>query len=161
MFYKSIKKMLILFSLSFAIILTGCQTKQSYSFTFKIDAEDEIKVSLKNKDGYQLKQENGTFIVLKDNQKVSQGLFLKKEALEQYKKTITKSNKDILYLEEGEKDGNKYIYYETQGESGKEYNYLISVRMAYSGLILGCLTSKEAAQDAFNRLDIECEIYGV
>ena len=88
-------------------------------------------------------------------------LFLRiiKQFLKVYKeyKKIIEENKDnkILNKKSGKKDDNEYIYYETNGKSGMEYNYIVKVYSTNSAVIIGCLTNKEEAQKVFEHLIIK------
>jgi len=156
------KAMKIASLLSLVLILTACNLGMRSSYTFNVETGDEIKVTLKNVDDYTISQENGTFVVSKDDQKISQGAFITEDAFKKYKTTIEENQDNLISNKEsGEKNDNEYIYYETEGSSGMEYNYIVFVNGSSTGVIIGSTVSKEEAQNVFKNLSITYDIYGV
>lgn len=141
-------------------VLTACNFGTRRSYTFEVETGDNIKVTLDNIDKYSLSQKNGTFIVSKDDQTISQGVFLTDEMYNQYKDLIDKNeNNVILNKETGKKDDNEYIYYETKGKSGTEYNYVVMINDSHTGVIIGSTVSKEEAQNVFDLLTLTYDIW--
>lgn len=137
-------------TLLLCILLMGCSFHSSKSYTFNIETGDSIKVTLKTGNGYDLKQENGRFSITKDDTVISQGIFLKEET----------KNDFYLKLDNFEKhsyDNGEYIYYETEGEAGIEYNYFVVLKGSKAGIVVASLEGREEAKKAFERLFLKKE----
>ncbi|MGX9754917.1 hypothetical protein ACWYRQ_01500 [Clostridioides difficile] len=98
-------------------------------------------------------QKDGQFTIKKGDKNVLQGLFTGKEGYDKYQKIKTSS--DVNVLEEKEKDGNTYLFYEFEGEAGTENNFILWVKDSNSGVILGSLSGKAEAKSAFERLSLK------
>lgn len=157
---KKICRYLLISSL--IVVLCGCSYANNRNFTFSIENGDAIKVSIDTKDGYGLSQKGGSFIVSKDDNTISQGVFLADNVYNQYKKLIVENtNNDVENVEKGTYNDNDYIYYETEGKSGREYNYIVKVKYTNTGVLIGSTVSKDEAQNAFKKLKIFDEIHAV
>ncbi len=154
--FNIMKKVRTISILCLALLLTACNLNERSTYTFSIENGDSVNITFKSKDGYSISQKDGTFIISKDNKTISQGVFLTDNVYKEYKKII-EENKDnkILNKKSGKKDDNEYIYYETNGKSGMEYNYIVKIYSTNSAVIIGCLTNKEEAQKVFEHLIIK------
>lgn len=128
----------------------GCSFHSSKSYTFDIETGDRIKITLKTGNGYDLKQENGRFSITKNESVISQGIFLKEDVKNDF---YTKLGK----LEKYSYDNGEYIYYETDGEAGIEYNYFIVLNDSKAGIVVASLEGSEEAKNVFERLSFEKE----
>lgn len=141
------KKVLLLL---FVFFIVGCSFHSSKSYTFNIETGDSIKVTLETGDGYDLKQKNGSFSITKDDQVISQGVFLKEDTKNDFYSKLNQFEKYSF-------DNGKYIYYETDGEAGIEYNYFIILDNSKAGIVVASLEGREKAQDTFERLSFKKE----
>lgn len=145
-------KKILCIALSFVFLcLAGCTTRSSKSYTFNVETGDKIKVTLETGDGYQLIQKNGHFMINKNDELVSEGFFITTSTQQQYEMAI----ENLTVKEDGSQDHCEYTYYETVGTSGKEYNYLVKLNDAQTGIIVCNFTGKDEAVTAFERLSFE------
>ena len=138
-----------------AILLSGCHTSSSKSYTFEVSTGDKIKVSLDTSTGLSLSQKDGTFSVTKDDEKLLDGMLVTKETYDDF--AGAKGQQGMTVLEDSEKDGNTYYMYEYEGSSGTEDNFIIWIDNSNTGAILASLAGKEKAKDAFEKLVITKE----
>lgn len=130
--------------------LVGCQTHTSKSYTFNVETGDTIQIELETGDGYDLLQEDGSFTVKKDDETILQGIFLTEDMLDQYENAV-ETDEDVTM----KKDYHDYIYYEYDGQTGQEYNFIVKVKESQTGLLIGSTTGCQEAQEAFQRLSFE------
>ena len=135
-----------------SILLIGCNSKATKSYTFTVDNGDEIKIAIDTSDKYDISSEI-PFAISCDGEILSQGSFIKGEAYEQYVSVVESDDKAEL-LDSGTKDGHTYIFW---CYNGSEYNYAILIDDSRTGIILGNLISEESARECFNRIDIIVE----
>lgn len=83
----------VIITLSLSLLLTGCTTSKSY--TFKVETGDKIKVELKTNDKYDI-DSNIPFTISKDDEKITQGIFIKVSAYEEYETSINSSTAKII-----------------------------------------------------------------
>jgi len=150
-FYKKLLKLAIVISV--LLTITACTTNKSY--TFNIETGDAIKIKLDTTGDYTLSEDSGRFSVGKGDEEVLQGIFITKEAYEQYQGI--KDLAEAKVIADAEKDGNTYFFYELEGESGTENNFVLWIKDSNTGLILGSLSGEETAKEAFERLTITLE----
>lgn len=147
------KRFKIVFALALmSILLVGCTTSKAY--TWKVETGDNIKVSIKTNDGYDITS-NNPFEVSKDGKIISYGIFVANDTYEQYKTLVT-NNTDTKIIDQGNKNGVEYIFYEYQN-SINEYNYILKVNDSNTGILLANNLSKEEAEKIFHRLTISKE----
>lgn len=112
--------------LCMTLILSACQSLTSV--TYSVDNGDKIKVSVDTQTGF--RQNTGNpYIISKDDTEYIQGTFGIADAYEMYKSHIDMSDTAEL-LEEGEQDGNPYIFYTVSAsEDGgdTEYDYIVRI----------------------------------
>lgn len=146
---------LILVALS-AIMFTACTTHSNMSFTFNVETGDSIKVSLDTSKGLLLTQEDGKFYVKNGEQELLQGIFLTKENYDYYMNLKDSSAMDVI--EEGKgNNNNDYLFYECEGDNGKEYDFLVWVSNSNTGILMGSFIDQQSAKDAFNSITASVE----
>lgn len=153
----SLKHNLCMISLGVAmiILLSSCSVNTSLSLTYKIENGDKIKVTLNTSDGHSLSQEeNATIVVKKGDEAILQGVFLTNEMYDGYINSI-RSTEGITIVEENDKDGSDYIFYQFEGQSGTENTFIIKVKDSNTGALLASLSPKEDAKAAFEMLSFE------
>lgn len=128
------------------ILLTGCDSKLTY--TFNVETGDRIKISLDNKDTYSMNTKSPISFT-KDGEEISTGTFLTSDGYTQYADTI-KNTKEANIIESDSKDGITYMFY----SYNNEYNYLIKIDDSNTGFLLGNKTSLESAKEVFQRITI-------
>ena len=140
---------LLFLTLVVCFALVGCTTNVAY--TFNVETGDNVKVELDTSSGYSLSQSDGTFSVSKDNDVLSQGMFITEDGYNYYYEIVTSSG-SISNTESTKLSNMDYTYYETTNESGDtEYNYLIWLNNSKTGIILGSLKG-DTAKDIFSHL---------
>ena len=148
-----IKKIIIVPLIAFLLVLSGCQTRMSY--TFNIETGEQIKVKLNTTQGQKLLQSDGRFSVNDKNQNVqTNGIFILPDIFNEFFETI-KLEQHSQILEESENDRYKYIFYKVNDES--EWIYLIQPKHCKTGIILINTTSQESAKEVFDLLEFELQ----
>ncbi len=157
---KRIKKITILALVMILVLscFSGCKNKRtSMSYTFKVETGDMIKVTLNTTDGYTMKQKEGTFYISKDDEEITQGVFATKDIYDEYHENVVNSEED-LKISQGHIDNIEYTYYETESKAGGiEYDYLIWIDDANTGVILASLAGTEKAQAVFKELNFKID----
>ena len=146
---KKVLRTLVLFAI-LTLTLTGCTT--SKSFTWTITTGDKIKVELDTTGGYDLSSEI-PFVISKDNKSLTQGIFITKEEYNLYVDGLSADEK-VSVIDSGTKEGIKYTFYSF---NNLEFNYVIDIENANTGIILGNSNSQTEAEEIFNRLTISKE----
>lgn len=143
--------------LCMTLMLSAC--KSSTSVTYSVDNGDKIKVSVDTQTGF--RQNTGNpYIISKDDTEYIQGSFGNAEAYDLYKSYIDMSDTAKL-LEEGEQDGNPYIFYTVYAsEDGgdTEYDYIVRIAGSDTCALLGSTHSEDGAREAFAALSFEAEL---
>lgn len=154
---KLIKRNSFFFIVSLCvIILNACSTRSSISYTFNVETGDKIEVSLDTSEGgYSLSQKDGRFTVKTDDTTILEGAFATKEMYDQQLEAVY--NSTASKMEEKEKDGNSYLFYEYEGESGTEDNFILWIKGSNTGIFLASLSGEEDAKSAFNCLSFSKE----
>lgn len=153
---KSFQRAIKVFGfMMFIFIVSACSTSSSQSYTFMVENGDKIKIALDTSDSYSLKQGDGRFEVMKDDEAILQGMFLLKDV---YQELLNiKDIPDVKIIEDKEKDGNVYFFYELKGQAGIENNYILWVKDSNTGIAFGSLAKEKQAKAAFERLTITLE----
>lgn len=138
--------MLCLFTL---VMLVGCSTSSSKTFTFSVDNGDAIKVSIDTSDSYNLSSDL-PFVISCEGNTLSQGIFIYSEIYEQYVYAAQNDDKAVI-LDSGTKDGNEYVFW---SYNNAEYNYAIRIAGSKTGVLLGNNVSEASARECFERLTI-------
>lgn len=141
------KKFLMSIVLCCAVLLmvTGCTTTKSY--TFSVETGDKIEVKLDTTDGYNITSDL-PFTISKDKEELSQGTFITMDGYDQYISAV-QDNSDAKIIESKTKDGIEYTFYSFKDS---EFNYIIKISDSNTGLLIGNPISEESARDCFNRL---------
>ena len=144
---KKTKTTLLLAALS-AAALTGCNVSKSETTTYDVLGE-KIEVKLDTSNNLSLSAQDGQFEV-KDNSGnvISTGCFTDGATYEYYYNIVTGSQD----YKEGSVNGNDYLYYEFDGYSGPEYNYLIDISNSDVYVIMRNVESESSAKDVANSL---------
>ena len=150
---KFIVSLIMVFS--FIFILTGCT--KTKSITYKVETGDNIKVSLKVNDGYDLKQaidSNATFEITKAGDVLSQAIFTNHDYYNQYVNSVS-SDDSAKIIEQQKKKNLEYIFYSYSHDSFTEYNYIIKIVDTNTAILIGNIKSEDSAKEVFNRLSFE------
>ena len=150
------------FKKTFALLMVLCMTmmlsacKSSTSVTYSVDTDDKIKVSVDTQTGF--RQNTGNpYIISKDDTEYIQGSFGIADAYDLYKSYIDTTDTAEL-LEEGEQDGNPYIFYTVfASEDGEdtEYDYIVRIAGSDTCALLASTHSEDGAREAFHALRFE------
>ena len=143
---KKMRKYLSLLLLMSVFFLCACSTYANKSYTFNVSTGEQIEVTLNVKEGYDLSQENGQFTVSdKDGNDILTGIF----------REVVDADPDATVLEDKSTGGITYLYYEYDGETGMEHNFIVDIDGAKTGVLLASQASEEAASKAFSMLSFE------
>lgn len=130
------------------LTLTGCTTSKSY--TFNVENGDAIKVTLNTTDGYNITSDI-PFKILKDENTLSQGIFIKGSYYDQYVEAATAQGNII------KKESNDNIEYVFYSYENLEYNYIIKIKNSDTALLLANPNSQEEAEKCFELLSFSVE----
>lgn len=147
------KKVFKIFLVAFiALIISGCTTSKTYSYD--VSTGDKVSINFNTTGGYDISTDN-PFVISKNDETISQGMFMKLSAYDTYK-NIVDSGQSTTLLDSGTKDNITYIFYEYDGET-TEYNYVIKLNNSNTAVILGNALSKESAEEVFDRITFSLE----
>lgn len=146
------KFMFLITAVVIMVTAVACSVSSSKTVIFSIDNGDVIELKLDTSSGYDISTEV-PFSVTSNKEEVASGAFADSSAYEEYSKAIDKE-KSATKLEEGEKDGNKYLFWTVDGESHTEYNYIVKVGTSNTVVIIGSTETEEVARETFNRIVI-------
>lgn len=145
-------KKIIAASLMLGMILTGCKSQSSMSYTFKVETGDSVKVTLDTSGSeYKLTQSDGTFAVEEEETAVLQGVFLTEDMYDQYKAAAETAG---AIVETGD---NGFILYEYEGAAGVEHNILTMISDSDTGVIIASLEENDKVKEAYSKLKFEVE----
>ena len=130
------------------LTLTGCTTSKSY--TFKVENGDDIKVTLNTTDGYDITSDT-PFKILKDENTLSQGIFIKGSYYDQY---VENANTQGNIIKKESNDNIEYVFYSYEN---LEYNYIIKIKNSDTALLLANPNSQEEAEKCFELLSFSVE----
>lgn len=131
------------------IVLTGCTTSMSY--TYNVGTGDNVKVVLDTSDGLKLENDDDGFSVTEDDETILQGIFIDEDTYDFYVEMV-KIADGVENLEEDSANGLTWLFYEFDGNAGKESNYIVWIDGSDTGIIMGSLEGSRAAKKAFNSL---------
>lgn len=145
-------KKIIAAALMLGMILTGCKSQSSMSYTFKVETGDSVKVTLDTSGSeYKLTQSDGTFAVEEEETAVLQGVFLTEDMYDQYKAAAETAG---AIVETGD---NGFILYEYEGAAGVEHNILTMISDSDTGVIIASLEENDKVKEAYSKLKFEVE----
>ena len=146
------KKIIIvsIFLIVMAVILTGCESRSSKSYTYDVETGDKIEIKMNTTGGYDMTSKL-PIKFSKDDEVISQGVFGKENVYDLYYDRL-KSDSDVNLIEEKSKDNIKYFFYEYKG---REYNYIIKIKDSDTCFILANNVSRKSAQEIFEKLEFE------
>ena len=136
-------------SLALALV-TGCSASTTSSLSFDVSTGDSVTVALDTSDGHKLIEEDGDFIVQKDDETVLQGSFLTQEGYDEQAAAIDSESVEVI--EEADVDGNPYVFYEYTVDGTVNELFLLWIDGSRTGVLLGGLSGAEASQGAFEAL---------
>lgn len=142
------KKVLVAVSLILCMLMTACTTNSSASLTFNVETGDSIKITLDTADGYKLSADGGNFIVSQNDETILQGIFLTTDMYAEYETSIREVG-TIL------EDTDGFLFYQIDGNSGMESDFLYMVPDSNTGVIIASLAEQDVANAAFDRLTFE------
>lgn len=152
---KKTAKILSIMLLFSTLLFCACSTYANKSYTFNVSTGEQIKVTLNVKTGYSLSQKDGQFTVSdKDGNDILTGIFLLEGYTDSYREVVD-ADPDATVLEDKSTGGITYLYYEYDGETGKEHNFIVDIDGAKTGVLLASQASEEAASKAFSMLSFE------
>lgn len=131
------------------IVLTGCSTSMSY--TYKVGTGDNVEVKLDTSEGLMLENEDEGFSVTEDDETILQGIFIDEDTYDFYVEMV-KIADGVENIEEDSANGLTWLYYEFDGNAGKESNYVAWIDGSDTGIIMGGIEGSRAAKKAFNSL---------
>lgn len=138
--------------LAAALLLGACSTYLTTSLTYQVDTGDSIVVTVDAKAGYTQDGEN-PFTISKDGEGIMAGAFMTLKDYESYAGDFTTQPPEgVTVLEQGEKDGNEYVFFQYEGETGTGYNYVLKVKDAKTAIMLGSEASHQEAESCFQAL---------
>lgn len=136
-------------------LLAACSTHSSKSYSFQVETGDTVKVTLDTSEGYSLSQSDGHFTVSLDDEAQLEGIFVTKDMYDQYMAAVAAS--DATIITEDEQGGNAFLFYELEGQSGTETNFIVWLKDSDTGIVIGSLAGQEKARTAFDRLTLTAE----
>ncbi|WP_051198762.1 hypothetical protein [Bifidobacterium sp. AGR2158] len=139
-----------------AVVVTmgacGVKAHADKSYTFNVDTGDAIKVTLDVTDGYDITGKV-PFEVTKDGEEIFEGSFLHEEGYELYREQIDGDDTAEI-LNEGERNGNDFIFWQEAVDDATEHNYVVKVKDSATVVLLEGNASEDAAKAAFDRMKI-------
>lgn len=138
-----------------AVLICACSFHTYMSFTFNVETGDSVKVQLDTSNDLSLSQEDGCFYVSKYGEEIMLGMFITEDTYNQY---ISLENSDkINVFDKGTEDNKDYLFYECEGESGTEYDFLVWLKNSNTGVLMGSTTGESAAKEVFDALSFSIE----
>ena len=124
------------------VALTACNgaVSTSKAFTFDVSTGGAIQVELDTTSGYDIEPEGGTFLITKDGNPVTKGLFLENDTYDQY----AEEAQEYPVFKRNRVRGHNGVYYETTG-SDKEYIYMIKLNDSHTAIALSTKTNEDDA----------------
>ena len=143
-----------LFSVLTAVLLTCavlCSCSSYTAMIYSVETGDEIRIACDTSDGYEFNRDS-PFVISKGGITLGTGIFLTMDVYNSYLSALSEGGDTITVISEGSRDGNDYVFYRCEGEYGTEYDFLIKIKDSQTGVLLGCETSRTAAEDCFEAL---------
>lgn len=138
---KKLRKYLSVLLLMSVFFLCACSTYANKSYTFNVSTGEQIVVTLNVKEGYDLSQADGQFTVSdKDGNDILTGIFLLEGYTDSYREVVD-ADPDATVLEDKSTGGITYLYYEYDGETGMEHNFIVDIDGAKTGVLLASQAS--------------------
>ncbi|MGN1204969.1 MAG: hypothetical protein ACI4SA_07915 [Lachnospiraceae bacterium] len=137
------------------LFMTACTTFANKSYTFNVNTGEQIKITLSVKTGYSLSQKDGQFTICdKESNVILTGTFLLEGYTDAYRDVVD-ADENATVLEDKKTNGISYLYYEYDGLSGMEHNFIVDIDNAKTGILLASLSSEKEASEAFSLLTFE------
>ena len=127
------------------VILVGCTTSLTYTYT--VETGDVIEVKLNTTNDLSMSHKPPIEITRNDTH-LSDVIFIEKATYENYF-SAAQTSENAVVLENAEKDGNKYLMW---CYAGREWNYVLLVGDSETGVLIGNAVSEESARECFEAL---------
>ena len=133
------------------MLLCGCETSKSYTFT--VSTGDDIEVKLDTTNGLDLKQEDGTFAVTdKDGNYILQSAWYQAEIFDQYKEQLA----DAEGTENIEMTDDMIVWDFVSEGSPAEHDRICRLSDK-TAVLIGSQADKDTADAAFDALTLTIE----
>lgn len=133
--------------LALSAALAGCAAgeKQAEPLVFNVSTGDTVSISIDPEagEGYTIDADGGTFIVSKDGQAITKGMFLAPSTYTQYIDAAS----TYPVFKHCRVRGNDGAYYVTSSSGSVEYFYIIALEGDKTCVILDTAVSEDAATD--------------
>lgn len=126
--------------------LTGCTTNMS--LTYNVATGDNITVKLDTTNGYTIESESSQFMIKKDDEIISSGMFITLDGYDQYIDAANNTS-GVEILEKNTKNGIEYTFY---SYNNSQFNYIVKIKNSNTGVLIGNAQSKESAEECFKLL---------
>lgn len=148
---KKLRKgfMVVICMLFMVLALAGCSTSMSY--VIEVETGDDVEVKLDTGEGLLLNFEDGRFSVTEDDDMILQGLFIDEDTYEAYK-NLAETDDTLEIIEEDSANGITWIFYNFDGASGMESNFIVWIDGSDTGMLIGSLEDSDVAKEAFDSL---------
>lgn len=137
---------------SLMLALAGCSTATKIH-TYKLSTGDIVEVTLKIADNYDMTLETPIDIT-SDDIVIGSAYFIDKDAYIEYAKTVD-TDPRVKLIEDGEKDGNNYIFWFYNNGHKDEWNRVILLKDSNTAVFITNRLSENTATECFDRLDFE------
>ena len=125
--------------------LSGCggNIQTSKSFTFNVSTGDAVEVELDTSSGLDIQPDQSTFIIYKNDEAITRGIFLDLDAYNEY----VEAAQDYPVFKHNRVRGNEGVYYEASDGETKEYNYLMKLADSNTAIALSTRTGEADATE--------------
>lgn len=136
-------------------LLTGCTT--SVSRTYEVATGDTVEVTLDTTDNdFSLVEEDNVLMITEDDDTILSGSFVYQEICDVYEEMI-KADDTIEIIEEDSANGLTWLFYNFDGLSGLESNFIVWIDGSNTGVLLASLQDPDDAKEAFECLTFSIE----
>lgn len=138
-----------------SVFICACSVNTNMSFTFNVETGDSVKVKLDTSNGLLLTQDDGQFTVMKDEENILLGMFITEDTYNQY--MSLEDSAQMTVIEKDTVENKKYMFYECEGESGTEYDFVVWIDGSNTGVLMGSTVGESDAREAFSSLSFSIE----
>lgn len=138
-----------------SILICACSFHSDMSFIFNVETGDSVKVKLDISNGLSLTQDGGQFTVMKGEEKILLGMFITEDTYNQY--MSLEDSGQMTVIEKDTYENKEYMFYECEGESGTEYDFLVWIDDSNTGVLMGSTVGESDAKEAFLSLSFSIE----
>lgn len=151
------RKFLMTMVLVMAVLLSACNRHSSISYTFNVEGNVLVKVTLDTSEGHKLEQNNGTFTVKsKDGEVLAEGLFLLDDRVNELFDGLNDAE-DVTVISQNTKEGASDIFYSFVSADRQEWDYIYRGDGQTIGVAFSSIVSQEAAEKVMSLLTFEYE----